>query len=178
VDIVPGELVSSSTSAITLVDLSALYIDVSVDELDIAEVEVGQNALISPDALDDTTLDGQVARIAPVGTNEDGIVTFDVRINLSNIDGLPVRVGMTTDVEILVGSEAAALVVPTQAIQRSGESEFVQLYNDDGTTTDVPVTTGTTSDGMTVVQGDLTEGVRVVLPPDTQAQQGGSPFGG
>lgn len=180
VDIVVGQSVNTSTAAITLVDDSQLHVDVQIDELDIPQVTLGQTALVSPDALDDSTLDGSVARIAPTGETTDGVVTYDVRIDLLDLQNLPIFVGMTTDVEIIMGSEPDVLVVPTDAIQRAGLNEFVEILGSDGTTSTVNVVTGTTLDGYTVVTGDLEEGVQVIIPVQ-EAQQGGGfggPFGG
>ncbi len=179
VNLNPGQLVNTGSTVITLVDHSAMHIDVSVDELDIAQVEVGQPARISPEALDGAEIDGTVTRIAPTSTNNDGIVTYEVRVDITNDNELPIRIGMTTDVEILVGSIADALVVPTQAIQREGQDEFVEILNGDNATTRVPVSTGETIDGFTVVTGDLTEGLTVIIPAETTSAGGsGLPFGG
>jgi HlyD family secretion protein len=177
VNIVAGQTVNASAAVITLLDSSILHIDVSVDELDIAQVAVGQNALITPEALNDTTLDGVVSRIAPIGESSEGIVTYNVRVDLVDVDELSVRVGMTTDVEIIVATTENVLAVPTQAIQRDGETEFVQVLNDDGTTVNVPVITGQSSGDMTAVEGDLIEGTLVVIPAD-ESQQNNSGFNG
>ncbi|MDX2137102.1 MAG: efflux RND transporter periplasmic adaptor subunit [Chloroflexota bacterium] len=179
VSINPGQLVNTAASALTLIDNSQLHIDVSVDELDIAEVEVGQPAIIKPEALDGLEIEGVVTRIAPTSSNNDGIVTYEVRVDLTNITGMPVRIGMTTDVEIQVGEISDALVVPTEAIQRDGQTEFVEVLNADNTTARVTVTTGATIDGMTVVVGDLSEGVVVIIPLREATGSGnGLPFGG
>jgi HlyD family secretion protein len=179
VDVVVGNSVSSSTAVISLVDDSQLHVDVQIDELDIPQVELGQSVIVAPDALEDATLTGVVARVAPVGETTDGVVTYEVRIDLTDARTYPIFVGMTTDVEIVIGSEPDVLVVPTEAIQRAGINEFVEVVNDDGTTRSVNVTTGTTLDGYTVISGDIEEGLQVVIPEE-EAQTGGfgGPFGG
>jgi HlyD family secretion protein len=179
VNLNPGQLVNAASTVITLVDHSALHIDVSVDELDIAQVEVGQPARIGPEALDGAVIEGAVTRIAPTSTNDDGVVTYEVRVDIGDDGGLPIRIGMTTDVEILVGSIQDALVVPTRAIQRDGQNEFVEILNGDNATQRIPVTTGETIDGFTVVSGDLTEGITIIIPAEiTNAGGSGLPFGG
>jgi HlyD family secretion protein len=179
VNISLGQVVSTATHALTLVDNSQLHVDVSVDELDIAQVEVGQQAQIRPEALDGAEIEGTVTRIAPTSTNSDGVVTYQVRVDIRNEAGLPIRIGMTTDVEILVDNIDDVLVVPTEAIQRDGQNEFVEILDSDNTTQRIPVTTGATMDGLTVISGDLTEGLTVIIPAQT-ADDGGSglPFGG
>lgn len=181
VNLVVGQSVTNGTQVMTLQDIDQLHIDVSVDEMDIPQVQTGQTAIIRPDALRDQELRGQVSRISPAGTVTDGIVTFSVRVDLDEQTSLPVFVGMTTSVEILITSEEAVLVLPTDAIQRAGTREFVQVQNADGTTQPVDVTTGSTVDGQTVIIAGVTEGTEVVIPATTQnAGPGGfgGPFGG
>ncbi len=179
VEITRGQQVNANTVAIRLVDASQLHINVSVDELDIAQVATGQAAIISPEALNGQTIDGIVTRIAPVSTISDGVVTYDVRVDIGSNNTLPVRIGMTTDVEIVVGSLEAVLVVPTGAIQRDGQNEYVEVLNADNSTTRVSITSGATIDGFTEVQGDLTEGLTVIVPERTSPETSSNlPFAG
>lgn len=182
VNLVIGQLVNSGVSAMTLIDDSRLHIDVDVDELDIALITVGQPAVVTPDALNGTRVDGMVQRIAPTGTVRDGIVTYQVRVELPDIANLPVRVGMTTEVAITVASEGDVLAVPTQAVQREGITEFVEVYNTNGENRRVTVTTGQVSDGMTEISGQVREGDVIVIPVQTPQSAGGGlggpPFGG
>ncbi len=179
VNIIVGQSASSGASAVTLLDTSKYHIDVAVDEQDIPQVTLGQKASVTLAALPDTPIDGTVANIPPAGVSTSSVVTFTVRIDLANVEQVPIRIGMTTDVQIVTTSEENVLVVPTTAIQRSGTSEFIQLFNADRTTTNIPVQSGTTSDGLTVIQGDITEGALVVIPQTTttQTQLGGGGFG-
>jgi HlyD family secretion protein len=179
VNLMAGQPAPSGSAAVTLLDISKFHVDVAIDEQDIPQVSVGQKATVALAALPDTPVDGTVSNIPPAGTNSSSVVTYTVRIDLGSIAQLPVRVGMTTDVQIVTATEANVLVVPTQAVQRSGVNEFVQLLNADRTTTNVPVKTGTTSAGVTVIQGDISEGALVVVPQTTgtQTQFGGGGFG-
>lgn len=180
-NLVVGQITSNGAAAMTLIDTSVLHVDVDVDELDIAQVEIGQTVIVRADALEDITISGVVARIAPTGTETDGIVTYEVRVDLTNLGDLPVRVGMTTEVEIATEMTGEVLAVPTDAIQREGSTEYVEVLGDDGTITRVNVVTGDSSDGMTAVEGDLTEGDQVIIPVRDTAQQNtgfGGPLGG
>ena len=179
VNIVTDQMVNTTTIAITLMDVDTLHIDVVVDELDIPQVQLEQSATIQPEALDGTIINGAVTQIAPAGTNTNGIVTYDVRIDLEPNVSLPIYVGMTTDVEIIVGQEADVLVIPTEAIQRDGIQEFVEVVNSDGSTTQVLIDTGLTIDGVTAIDGDISEGIEVLIPNRTASNSGGGlPFPG
>ena len=53
---------------------------IAVDELDVVEVAVGQKVKITVDALSDAEMDGEVYKIAPVGSNSGGVTTYDVEL--------------------------------------------------------------------------------------------------
>ncbi len=179
VNIVEGASVNVSSIALTLVDVHPLHVAAALDENDIPQVAIGQPVLITPDALEGTTLAGTVTRIAPLGSSTDGIVTYTVQIDFAAESSAPVLAGMTTSVEIVVGAAQEVLVVPTEAVQRDGTTEYVAVQNEDGGTTRVNVTSGITVDGQTVIEGDIAEGMRVVIPPARATSSGfTSPFGG
>jgi HlyD family secretion protein len=158
VDLLVGQTVTSNAQVVTLVDRSHLYLDVDVDETDIARVENGQAAIISLNAVEDEILDGIVTRIAPSGTNNDGVVTYTVRVSLDEAQQDRVRPGMTGDVEINVGVMEGVLVVPTEAILRDDDGEYLLVAQQNGESVRVGVTAGQTVGTQTVVAGDLTPG--------------------
>lgn len=158
------ERVTSTTIAITLVDVTQLHVDVDLDERDVPLVQVGQEALLTTDALPDVPINGTVARIAPAGDSVDGIVTYKTRVNLDSANQLALRIGMTTNVEIVIAAAENVLVVPTSAIQRSGTTEFIVVTNPNDTTSNITVTTGQTNGGLTVIEGDVTPGQQVIIP--------------
>jgi len=115
-----GESASSSAPAITLVDDGQLQVDAQVDEMDIARVSEGQTVRLSFAALDNQVVNGEIANVAMAGTQTSAGVGYDVEIALSETD-LPVRLGMTADVEIIVDQAEDAILVPNQAITEERE---------------------------------------------------------
>jgi RND family efflux transporter MFP subunit len=89
-----------------------LRITAEVDEEDIAQVAVGQAVLIHADAFADKVFDGRVTEITPAG--DATTRSFRVRIGLP--DDTPLRVGMTTDANIIISRHADALLVPATAL--------------------------------------------------------------
>ncbi|MEO0597462.1 MAG: efflux RND transporter periplasmic adaptor subunit [Chloroflexota bacterium] len=162
VAIVADQQVGMGTVAVTLVDNSQLHVITQIDELDIVDVEIGQTAEITLDALPNTVLNGAVSRITPVANTQQGITTYDVRVDLtdSNED---VMLGMSADVNIQVATLDSVFVVPRRAIQRNDElGEFITVVQD-GEEVDVAVTPGYSADGVIVIEGDLTAGQTVVI---------------
>ncbi len=122
-----GEL-SGGQPAFVLTDLSEVHIDVNVDEIDIGRVAPGQPVTVTLEALPDDTLTGQVDRIAETAQLESGVVTYKVSIRLLP-SGAPLRVGMTSNVDIVTERRESALLVPNRFIRvdRTTGQAFVDI---------------------------------------------------
>jgi HlyD family secretion protein len=164
VDIVSGSTVSANTSAVTLVDQSKLHIEVSLSETDAAKVQVGQPVTLTFDALPDTTLNGTVTSVAPVATEEQNVVTYAVQVQFDP-GQTAVKVGMSVTADIQVDQATSALLVPSRAIQTSGETKTVTVQQGEATAT-VPVETGLVSDGKTEIVGSGDDGVAALKADD------------
>ena len=63
-------------------DLSYLEMTLDVDELDILDIQVGQKAEITADAISDRTFEGVVTSISSAGTTSGGTTTYPVTIRI------------------------------------------------------------------------------------------------
>lgn len=162
VNIIVSQTVGTQTVAITIVDISQLHIEVQIDELDIANIAVGQTAEVSLDALEGTVLTGTVSSVSPQGILLQGIVTYGVEVGLDETDAA-IRLGMSADVEITVAVLEGVLTVPRSAIYRNDElGEYLVIQTESGNQ-NVAVTPGYSADGWIVVEGDISEGQTVIL---------------
>ncbi len=121
VNVEPGEFVGPQMPVILLVDDSQFTIEADVDEADIGMVEVGQEAQITLDAFPGRGLVGRVAVIAPSATLDMGVVSYRVTIEIGPTD-LPLRGGMTANVEIVRERREGVLLVPNRAIWIDSET--------------------------------------------------------
>ncbi|KPL00762.1 MAG: hypothetical protein AMJ91_03325 [candidate division Zixibacteria bacterium SM23_73_3] len=115
-----GTMNNPGTVIMTVSDMSEIETEVEVDETDIAQVELGQEAEIKIDAYPDTTFRGKVteightARISGLGT-QDQVTNFLVKVMLH--DEVPsIRPGMSASVDITTSYRSDALNVPIQAV--------------------------------------------------------------
>lgn len=124
-----GQMASSGQTVIVLSDLATLVVEIGLDETDIAQVQPQQQAIITLDAFDDAVLNGVITKIAPIARVQSGVVLYDVTVALIPTD-LPVKAGMTADVEIIASNAEDVLVVPLKAIRSVGDGSLVlrQLY--------------------------------------------------
>ncbi len=114
---------SGSGSAIELADTRQLHVDVLVDETLIVTVQPGQAVELTLDAAPGITLTGTVERIDPSGTVSQGVVNYNVRVNLDPVE-TPVRLDMTANASILGERHANVLAVPATAVRTGGQAAF------------------------------------------------------
>ena len=164
----------SSGASIELADTGRYHVDVLVDETEIAQVQVGQKAEITFDALSDVSVTGAVSRIDPAGTISQGVVNYAVRVDLDPTEA-SLRIDMTANVRVILDTHAGVLAVPGGAIRNDGNVYYVNVVDANGQAQRVDVTTGYTDGDLTEVSGDLQEGQSVYIgePAQTEQQQSG-----
>ncbi|MGD8822292.1 MAG: efflux RND transporter periplasmic adaptor subunit [Anaerolineales bacterium] len=171
-----GDLVSMGSPAIGLANMDSLLIDVSVSEVDINRISVGQEASLVFDAMPDQTYTGKVTQVSLVGVVEQGVVNFRITLELTDADEL-VRPGMTAAVNLVVSEIEDVLLVPNRAV-RLREGERVVYVLRGGRPVPVSVRLGSSSDLYSqVLDGDLEEGDQILLNPPTSFEENGF-FGG
>ncbi len=174
-----GDLVSSGTSIVTLADLSGLEVIASVDETDISQVEVGQKAQISFDALTGRTFSGKVLEVPLEGTLAQNVVSYEVRFSLESAEDADLLPGMTANVNIVTGQKQNVLLVPLLAIQQ-GDTGDVVLVRDSttGTTATAPVQVGLNDGTYVEIVRGLIEGDVVEVQYEATTEQQGLGTGG
>lgn len=90
----------SQKPVIYLVDPVALAAIVTVNELDVTNMHIGQTAAVTIDAFPGVSLKGKVTAISAVPTVRGGIVDYNVTITLSIPPNVDVRSGMNATAQI------------------------------------------------------------------------------
>jgi len=114
-----GSSSSSNTTLCTIYDLSYLTMELSVDELDVSSVEVGQEVSITADAVEGKTYTGTVTKVNISGTTSNGVTAYPVTVRIDETEGL--LPGMNVDAEIVVSSVTDVLAVPVDAVVRGNQ---------------------------------------------------------
>lgn len=170
---VVGDQVTPGTVGFRIDDLSSLLVDVQVSEVDINNVNVGQPATLSFDAILGKTYHGKVTEVGQAGDTVQGVVSFTVTVELTDADE-QVKPGMTAAVNVIVEEVKDALLIPNRAV-RLVDGKRVVYVQKDGMPTPVTITLGASSDTMSVlISGDIKEGDLIILNPPSM---NGGPFG-
>ncbi len=127
-----GQTVAASFQTPTLFtianDLTKMQIDTSVDEADVGNMQVGQEARFTVDAYPDTNFTGKISQIRNAATMVQNVVTYDVVVQVNNND-LKLKPGMTANVSIITARRSGVLVVPNSALRYHPDKQ------DNGSTT-------------------------------------------
>lgn len=109
----PGQVVSPSTTMFVLADLTHVRASASVDELYAAEIKRGLPVRLQPSGYN-RVLEGTVSFVSPtVDASTGGRL---VRVDIADLAGLTLPIGLTVNLNIVVDQETEALTVPRPAI--------------------------------------------------------------
>ncbi len=109
-----GELVSTAP-VVNLIDITKFAVEITVDEVDVAQVAVGQPVAVLVDALGEPALQGAVVRIAPQATINNGVVSYKVTVEATP-DQRVVKSGMTASAQIITAQAKNAIGLPRAAV--------------------------------------------------------------
>ncbi len=111
-----GDTVASGKTLCTIYDLSYLTLTMSIDELDISQLSVGQTVSITADAVEGSTYEGVITKVSVAGTTTNGVTSYPVTVRIDKTDGL--LPGMNVDAKIVLEHSTDVLMVPAEAISR------------------------------------------------------------
>lgn len=158
---------SGSTTMAVIYDLSEVTFEMSVDELDVRSVKVGQKVEVTADAIEGKTFTGTVTNISLESSQSNGVTNYPVTVTLDEVgDLLP---GMNVDGRIILDEAEDTLMIPVDALMRGN-----RVYVKDDTVTQaqgsvpagfraVEVETGLVNDAFVQIVSGLSEGDTVYV---------------
>lgn len=169
-----GDQGSSGTALATLVGAQQLA-EISLNEVDVAKIKVGQKATLTFDAIADLSMTGVVAEIDTLGTVSQGVVSYVVKISFDTQDER-VKPGMSVSAAIITDVRQDVLIVPASAVKTQGNGHYVEIFDPSvaASLSDQPfaspvgpqrknIETGLSNDTDTEIISGLNEGDRLVV---------------
>lgn len=177
----PGEIVSpmsagggfTRTGIGTIVDMQSLEIQVDVNENFINRVQPNQPVTAKLNAYPDWQIPGHVIAVIPTADRSKGTVTVRIALDQKDPRILPemgVRVAFLSTGSGAAAS-AAAVSVPADAVQQSGDTGVVYIVHD-STVERRAVRLGATEAGHVTVLSGVTAGERLASGDFTQLKDG------
>ncbi|ORU92159.1 MAG: hypothetical protein A6F72_04325 [Cycloclasticus sp. symbiont of Poecilosclerida sp. N] len=155
-----GMYVKPSNSVMSLADLSSVWLLVEVFEKQANWVKVGDPAEVRLPYLPGKVWKGRVDHIYP--SLDKTTHSLKVRLVFDN-PGERLKPNMFAKVNIFSGAKNNILIIPTEALIRTGASERVIIANDDGTFESRTVTSGLESGDYVELLSGVSESERVVV---------------
>ncbi|OGF25406.1 hypothetical protein A2331_01160 [Candidatus Falkowbacteria bacterium RIFOXYB2_FULL_34_18] len=150
---------SSSDPVAVIINNDTLFIEVNIEEADINKISVGQKAYATFDALNDLKFEGEISFISLTSeTSNSGIVTYLVRIIITNTGEAKIREGMTAFVDFIIAEANNVLSIPVAAVRNIEGNPSTTLENGEIK----KVTTGFTDGKNVEVINGLNAGDKII----------------
>ena len=122
------QMVQEGTALFRVQSREAFKVEVDIDELDIAGINLHEKATVKLDALPDQVLEGEIIKINPIGVAQNDVTDYTVTLSLPKAEGL--MIGMSADVTIISEKAEDVLIIPAEAIQIINGEKYVVLESD------------------------------------------------
>ncbi len=154
-----GQYVTPKDELYLIADLSRIWVNVDIFEDELSWLKLGDLAEMRVRAEPGRIYKGKITFIHPILNSKSR--TVQVRLEFDNAD-LSLKPGMFSNVTLYVDPQPSAVVVPSEAIVRSGSREQVFVVREPGKFEPREVTLGVSAEGMTQIRSGVKAGERVV----------------
>ena len=160
--------------AIDLIDDRCMFVSAPIDEVDAANIKVGQMSRITLDAIKGKSFAGKVKRVAPyVLELEKQARTVEVEVEFTEPPTAEnLLVGYSADVEIVHASHEKVLRIPTQTLLEGKRVLFLRVA--DGVLEERKVEAGLANWEYTEITSGLKEGDQIVVSLDQEGVKAGA----
>jgi len=167
-----GDQARTGSEIAEIPDISQMYINLNLEEVDRGKLQMGQEVHVRVDAIPDKEFLGTIDYISPIASlifkgGSTPEKTFPARATLKNLDDR-VRPGMSSSAEIIIERQPNMLLIPVRSsIDKYGKpAVYVQIGKNFVVR---PVQLGRRNDDDVIVTGGLKEGEIVTLESPADA---------
>jgi RND family efflux transporter MFP subunit len=162
-----GAVVHRRQKIFSLPDMNLMQVKVNVHESVVRKVKAGQRAAIRVDAFPNDRLTGIVKSVSPLADSSNswrsgGVKEYTTIVTIDELRGVPIKPGMTAEVEIRVDDLSNVVAVPVQAVTEHRHQHFVYAHRA-GHYERIPVQVGQSNNRMVEITSGLTEGEPIAL---------------
>ena len=157
-----GQYASPGINAISIIS-SDFIIKTDVNEIDIVNLQIGQDADIKLDAYYENEFSGKIIKISPISSNIGGVVSFELTVKpeAGNIPEL--LYGLSASLTITTSGVEDVLFVPIQSVYEEDGKSYVDLVAEDAVTEKKEVTTGMFNYDFIEIKSGLNEGDVILI---------------
>lgn len=163
VDVKKGDTASSGTAIAVLITPQSIA-EITLNEVDITKIQIGQKATLTFDAVENLTITGTVIEMDTIGTVSQGVVSYAVKIGFDTQDER-VKPGMSTTATIITESKQEVLTVPSSAIKTQGEINYVEVPDET-----IDSSASSSSNGIALIKSPKQQQVEIGISNDTSTE--------
>ncbi len=171
-----NNILAPSSPALMISGLGITEVMISVSENDINKIKVGQEVTIKVDAIDDKAYKGMVTRVDKIGTITQGVVSFNVYMEIVDPDD-KIKSNMTIDVDIITNELEGVLSVPNTAVKPYQKGRAVRSLGSNDEIEFIPVKIGLKGKEFTQITEGLEERQKIIVSLTNVKVERTSPFG-
>jgi multidrug efflux pump subunit AcrA (membrane-fusion protein) len=167
-----GDNVWTGAEIAEMPDLSQLYINLNLEEVDRGKLQMGQAVRVRVDAIPDKEFAGEIDFISPIASlvfkgGATAEKSFPARATLKVLDDR-LRPGMSSTAEIIIERQPNMLLIPARSsfVKDGKPAVYVQIGKNFVVR---PIQVGTRNDEDMIVTGGLKEGEIVTLESPAEA---------
>ncbi|MFZ2072570.1 MAG: efflux RND transporter periplasmic adaptor subunit [Minisyncoccia bacterium] len=175
IDIKKSDSISSNSIIGTIITKKQLA-EISLNEVDVAKIKVGNISKLTFDAVEGLNIDGKVEEIDSVGTIDQGVVTYNVKISFDTQDER-IKPAMTVSATITTDTKENVLLAPNSAVKSKNGDSYVEKFDSPlslstdktigsistATPKRIPVKVGISNDIQTEIISGLNEGDEIIV---------------
>jgi HlyD family secretion protein len=159
------DFVSTGKELFKIAKMDEFTVKGNVDELDISQVQVGQEATIKCDAFAGTELVGKVERIA-AQAGEGAFAEVEVLIDIVDTKGINLKPNLSAEASIVVGRIPDGIVIPASAVRASISGTYVLVSDWGGWLKKQPVKVAKSGSSQAIIESGLSAGQSVLVPKE------------
>ncbi|WP_019849913.1 efflux RND transporter periplasmic adaptor subunit [Desulfitobacterium sp. PCE1] len=172
-----GQEVESGTLLTQIGNPADLLIETGINEVDAAQLTIGDRVEITNSGLLSEPLIGSVETIAPtaevVSTAQGEQTQVKIKISVPATEGeSPLKPGFNVNLKFILHQKEQALLVPLEAVVEDDGRELVYVVGQDGIVTEREVQTGLSNELFMEIVSGLEVGEKVILNPDEKIKDG------
>ncbi|MGI6066447.1 MAG: efflux RND transporter periplasmic adaptor subunit [Bacillota bacterium] len=172
-----GQEVETGTLLAQIGNPDELQIETGINEIDAAQLKVGDKVEISSNALLDEPLSGSIDDISPIAevvtTSQGEQTQVKIKVSVDKSEEMAVlKPGYNVNLKVIIHEKEEALLVPFEAVVENGEKDLVFVVGVDGIVSQREVKTGLSNELFVEIISGLNEGEKVVLSPGEEIKDG------
>lgn len=154
---------AQGTSIVQIADVTRMYVEVNVDEADVAKVKLDQVVRVTLESARRTPLKGRVSRINPAAVTTSGVTQVKVRVEIEPTDEVKLMPGLNASCEFILTERKNVLVIPSQAVIREDGKSYVEVMVAKDKPQKREVKTGVQGNAVVEILEGLKEGEEIVV---------------